>query len=175
MAEVQEPIPKRSDVAKGIRTVYLNRVAHMGMMLDRVQRAQARAERLQDFAASGDTGTLEAPAEEQDMGVNIGNEYHYHVLTDTTPEPAPPTEVTPPAVEPATEPPLWEAGPQTKPLNWWQKGLIGAGALGSGIGLAAIANEYYYGRPRPPAVIDTDTDSITEIDFKESTSVETRE
>lgn len=164
---IPEPIPKRSDVQKGLRTVYLNRVAHMGMMLDKMQRNQAAAERLQKFAATSDVNDLTAPAEDQDMGVQIGNEIHYHQYLGNGEA----TETDEPATIPiggAAEPqpsPLWGAGP--KQLNWWQKGLIGAGALGSGIGLAAIANEYYHGHPKPPAVVDTDTDSVVLTDFPE--------
>lgn len=161
---IPEPIPKRSDTHKVIRTAALNRIAHFGMMLDQVQKKQLTADKIFKFAASGDTNVLTAPAEEQDMGVQIGNEIHYHYSGNGEA-----LEQEEPATIPiggTTEPePLSGAGPRK--LNWWQKGLIGAGALGSGLGIAAIANEYYHGHPKPPAVVDTDTDSITEIDFKD--------
>lgn len=83
--EIPEPIPRRSDIAKGIRTVYLNRVAHMGMMLDKVNRQNRRVERYEKFAATGNVKDLDAPeSEDEDMGVAIGNEYHYHVQQPTT-------------------------------------------------------------------------------------------
>lgn len=165
---IPEPIPKRSDVQKGLRTVYLNRVAHMGMMLDKMQRNQAAAERLQKFAASNDVNDLNAPAEEQDMGVQIGNEIHYHQYMgngEAVEQEEPATIPISGTAEPAT-PPLWGAG--QKQLNWWQKGLIGAGALGVGLGAGAVAKEYYYGTPKPPAYVDTDSDTVVETDFPDS-------
>jgi hypothetical protein len=97
--EIPEPIPKRSDIAKGIRTVYLNRVAHTGMMLEKMNRQNRRVERLEKFAATADVKDLDAPEDEEDMGVNIGNEYHYH---GTTPQAALPNQPEP-AVSKPTE------------------------------------------------------------------------
>src|SRR5690242_17641268 len=105
-AEIPEPIPKRSDIVKGIRTVYLNRVAHMGMMLDKMNRQNRRVERIEKFAATGDPKTLDAPDEEnEEMGVNIGNEYHYHgILPPDAPQPAPAVTPAPTATAPPTTP-----------------------------------------------------------------------
>lgn len=102
---VTEPIPKRSDVAKGVRTVYLNRVAHMGMMLDKMNRQNRRVERIEKFAATGKLEDLESPEEDEDMGVNIGNEIHYHYEGGEQQEALTPAPIPAPVPPPATPTP----------------------------------------------------------------------
>lgn len=78
-AAMPEPIPDRSDVQKYIRFAVLDRVAHVGIMLDKMQRQIRRAEGYEMLAATGNPKYLEAAADEEgEMAVNIGNEYHYH-------------------------------------------------------------------------------------------------
>lgn len=131
--EIPEPIPKRSDIAKGIRTVYLNRVAHMGMMLEKVNRQNRRVERIEKFAATGDAKDLNAPDSEkdEDMGVAIGNEYHYHVQ-------APP--VAAPAVSTTTPGTTTTTQPTKSPLPSFIAPLLLAAALGTGAGGMALYN-----------------------------------
>jgi hypothetical protein len=78
---IQEPIPDRDDKWKAKRLVFLRHLAHEGLMLDKVSRQNRRVERMEKFAATGNVSDLDAPEEAtEEMGVNIGNENHYHVV-----------------------------------------------------------------------------------------------
>lgn len=85
---INEPIPDRSDINKAKREVYLINLAHDAIMLDRANRQLHYGERLQKFAATGNVTDLDAPGDD-DMGVNIGNEYHIHQPMEATPQPTP--------------------------------------------------------------------------------------
>lgn len=149
--EIPEPIPKRSDVTKAKRNVFLRHLAHEGIMIDRVNRNLHNAERLQTFAATGNTDDLKAPPEDDEMGVNIGNEYHYH----GTQPPAPVT----PAI----------AAVQTMKTasSWLPKALVVLSLLGGGTGIGYVINDLL----KPVAASnDTDTDTTTEIDFPSGAS-----
>ncbi len=108
--QIPEPIPERSDIEKGIKMSYLLRAGHMGIMLDRTQRNLKRAERLERFAATGNVASLGETEPEEEMGVYLGNENHYHfggteVVAPPTPTaPTPPLVVTPapPTAQPST-------------------------------------------------------------------------
>lgn len=145
--EIPEPIPKRSDIAKGVRTVYLNRVAHMGMMLEKVNRQNRRVERLEKFAATGDVKDLDAPEDEDDMGVNIGNETHYHITE--THNTQPPSESPLKSVVAKCAP--YVAGP-----------LLGAAGV--------VAWQWYTSKPTAPApvVVGSDTDWKLGVNVKDS-------
>lgn len=82
-AEEPDPIPRRSDVAKILRTWALDKIAHTGIMIARTNRNLHKAERIQKFAVTGDPNDLLTPEGEDDMGVNIGNEIHYHYQGST--------------------------------------------------------------------------------------------
>ena len=148
---VDEPENKPLDLAKGVRLPYYNRVAHMGMMLEKMSRQIRQAERIQTFAATQNPNDLAAPAEEQDMGVNVGNEHHTHIYMGGSPE----SNGT--AQKPIAAP---------KKNGWLKPALVGAALLGTGAGGSWLAN-WYFNQPQPPGTTapDTDTDTITEIDF----------
>lgn len=100
--EIPEPIPDRSDVGKYVRFAVLDRVAHVGLVLDKLQRQVRRAEGYELLAATGDMKYLtDAVSKEEEMGVNIGNENHYHIQM-ADPNAAKPSEPTP--AEPAKPP-----------------------------------------------------------------------
>lgn len=141
---VPEPIPERSDVAKAKRHVFNRHLAHEGIMLDRMQRQLRSAEKLQRFAATGDTNDLPKPGEDDEMGVNIGNEYHLHQVVQ-------PTEKPPVSVPQA-------AASKLLPF------VLGAALAGGSTGLGWVLAKWNE-TPKPPATADTDTDTITEFDF----------
>lgn len=109
-AEEPDPIPRRSDVAKIIRTWALDRIAHTGIMIARTNRNLHKAERIQKFAVTGDPNDLLTPEGEDDMGVYIGNEIHNHIeggqpaASATPATPATPVTPTTPVVTEPTEP-----------------------------------------------------------------------
>jgi hypothetical protein len=187
--EIPEPIPRRSDIAKGLRTVYLNRVAHMGMMLDKVNRQNRRAERIEKFAATGDVKTLDAPeSEEEDMGVNIGNEFHFHEQAPATakPEAAPTPTATKPEASPedialkilarlkkqrdlekASKASATASVVSRTPApaqNKWLVPLLLASSLVTGGGFVGMVVNDYLQKP-VAQTIDTDTDTSTDVTF----------
>lgn len=143
---IPEPIPERSDVAKAKRHVFNRHLAHEGIMLDRMQRQLRSAEQLQRFAATGDTKDLPKPGEDDDMGVNIGNEYHLHQVMQPTEKP--PVSIPHPA-----------AG---KILPFVLGAALASGSTGLGWVLAK-----WHETPAAATAADTDTDTITEFDFPE--------
>lgn len=179
--DIEEPIPKRSDIEKGLRTIYLNRVAHMGMMLDKVNRQNRRAERIEKFASTGEVKDLQAPPDEEneDMGVNIGNEYHYHgIAPPDMPAAAPVKDSTSKAakkkatieeiaavvaskIQPAAVAPV-----AADPWRKWLYAALAAAALSAGAG-TPLALYFSSKQPTPPPVVDTDTDTSTDVIFPE--------
>lgn len=144
--QVAEPIPERSDVTKAVRNVFNRHLAHEGIMLDRMQRQLRNAESLQRFAATNDVKDLPQPGDD-DMGVNIGNEYHLHQIM-------PPTEPKP--TTPAASAIGASIGSRLWPL------VLGASlALGS-TGLGWLLHGWQSDTPK---AVDTDSDSINELDF----------
>jgi hypothetical protein len=152
---IPEPIPERDDITKAKRQVFGRHIAHEGIMLDRVQRQLRTAEKMQKFAATGDPKDLEWTAEDEaDMGVNIGNENHFHIETKEQSQAA--TSSAPTAV--------------TAAKSVWPAAVVGASLLASGLGGGAgvgyIVNDLLKPeQPAPAASTDTDTDTITEFDF----------
>ncbi len=74
-----EPIPERSDYTKAKRHVFNRHLAHEAVMLDEMQKTKARAARLERFAATGNVDDLMPSEGEEEMGVSIGNENHWHI------------------------------------------------------------------------------------------------
>lgn len=101
---IDEPIPDRSDITKAKREVYLINLAHDAIMLDRTNRQLHYGERLQKFAATGNVKDLDSP--EDDMGVNIGNEYHIHQPMEA-PAQEPPAPTPTAAVATAVKSRIW--------------------------------------------------------------------
>lgn len=135
-----EPIPKRSDTTKAVRNVFNRHLAHEGIMLDRMQRQLLNSEKLQRFAATGNTDDLPKPGEDDEMGVNIGNEYHLHQIM----QPQQPTTQT---TENAASK-LWPIVLSTA---------LACGGTSLGYSIAGWINK--------PAPAGVDTDTITELDF----------
>jgi len=146
MDTTAEPIPERSDVAKAVRHVFNRHLAHEGIMLSRVLRQQRNEEKLKKFAATGDTKDLATPGED-DMGVNIGNEYHVHNVM-----PEQKTTTTPSAIGTSIGSRLW-------PL------VLGAALAGGSTGLGWVLAKW--NAPPTAPVVDTDTDTITEFTLKQ--------
>jgi hypothetical protein len=94
------------------------RLGHEGMMLDKITRQNRIVEVLARNAATGDVSDVSGWPEGDDMGVNIGNEIHYH---GGNPAPVQPMEKTP-------------APTASKVLPWI---LAAAAALG-GAGLTSV-------------------------------------
>lgn len=141
---VQEPIPHRSDIVKAERMVFMRHLAHEAMMLEKMQRQNRRVERFEKFAATGDTNDLEAPeGEDEEMGVAIGNEYHYHTLQPASAVQSPPSPGTATATAPSpaneNEKPTGTT-PATAPArtNWLLPAAIGAACLVGGAGLGSL-------------------------------------
>lgn len=61
---------------KFLRNWMHTRLAHEGMMLDKIGQQTKRALAVADMARTGNFAA--APDGEEDMGVSIGNEVHYH-------------------------------------------------------------------------------------------------
>lgn len=154
--EIPEPIPERDDITKAKRQVFGRHMAHEGVMLDRMQRQLRMAEKMQKFASSGDPKDLEWTEEDEAaMGVNIGNEYHIHQqLPAATQSPAKPTSTPTPTEPQAT--------------TGWPTKLALAAALAAGsAGIGYIAADQMKPNPATAAGVDTDTDTIVEMDFPE--------
>ncbi len=133
------------------------RLAHEGMMLDKIQQQNKRVLELADAARTGTIGKESAASTEgDDMGVSIGNkEYHYHYenaqqANSTT------TEASPVAKASST---LAKAAAAAA--------LVGAGGIGVvGVNMAIDALT----RPDPSPVIvqpATDTDTNAGLRFKD--------
>lgn len=144
---IPEPIPQRSDTTKAVRNVFNRHIAHEGIMLDRMQRQLRNAEKLQRFAATGKVEDLPNPGEDDDMAVNIGNEYHLH-------------EVMPPATQPTSTTPVAVIASATRSSLW---PLV----LGASLPLAGMVGGWalHSWFTPPPATAGVDTDTITELDF----------
>lgn len=103
-----DPIPDRSDLVKGLRTVFLDKVAHTGMMIARTNRILHGAERIQKFAATGKIEDLHATTgggegeAMNDYSVGIGNEVHYHYQVGADKAAAAPPNTPPIVVTPTT-------------------------------------------------------------------------
>lgn len=139
-----EPIPQRDDYHKAKRNVFFRHLAHEGIMLNRVMRQQRHEEKLKKFAATGDTKDL-ATSGEDDMGVNIGNEYHVHQVMPTTESKSTPP---PSAIGTSIGSRLW-------PL------VLGAAVACGSTGIGYLLANWRTDKP----AADTDTDTITEMDF----------
>lgn len=129
---IDEPIPDRSDITKAKREVYLINLAHDAIMLDRTNRQLHYGERLQKFAATGNVKDLDSP--EDDMGVNIGNEYHIHQPMEA-PAQEPPAPTPTAAVATAVKSRLWP--------------VILAAAVSGGAGAAAPLVYWWLHKPQP--------------------------
>lgn len=140
-----EPIPERSDTTKAVRNVFNRHLAHEGIMLDRMQRQLANSEKLQRFAATGNTDDLPKPGEDDEMGVNIGNEYHLHQIMQPT-EPAKPTN----NIAQAAASKLWPF-------------VLGAVMASGSTGLGWLLHSWTADKPAATTAVDTDT--ITEMTF----------
>ncbi len=114
-------------------------------MLDRMQRQLLNSEKLQRFAATGDTDDLPKPGEDDEMGVNIGNEYHLHQIMQPT-EPAKPTT----NITQAAASKLWPF-------------VLGAAMASGSTGLGWLLHAWTADKPAVSAAVDTDT--ITEMTF----------
>lgn len=127
--QVAEPIPQRSDTTKAVRNVFNRHIAHEGIMLDRMQRQLRNAEKIQRFAATNDVNDLPKPGDD-DMGVNIGNEYHLHQI-----------------MQPQTEKPMPSTvGDAVKSRVW---PIVLAAAMSGGVGAAAPLLYWWLNKPTP--------------------------
>ena len=134
----QHQIPTQQDNKwdKLLRNWAYTRLGHEGMMLDKIDRQNRIVEVLARNAATGDVGDVRGWPEGDDMGVNIGNEIHYHgthaqqasTQSAEAPKPAAPS----PAVK------LWP----------W--------ALAAAAGLAGFGLPYVFNRPDPPPAAETE-------------------
>lgn len=137
--EIPEPIADRTDAEKGVKLVFDRHIAHEGLMIDRMNRQLHASERMQKFAATGDVKDLEAPEEDESMGVNIGNEYHNHYQVTESPkgEPTPSPEATAETAETAAS----GAGKY-----------LATAALGGALVVAGNLLNAWWQQPDPPAV-----------------------
>lgn len=105
--ESQEAIPTHQEtrawvnehLGKTIKNHMLVRLGHEGMMLDKIMRQNKIVRDGVRSFQRGETTMGADVAKEEDMGVNIGNEIHYHGGTaappaTTTPTPSPSAEPT---------------------------------------------------------------------------------
>lgn len=145
----EEPIPKRTDERKFVRNWAFLRLAHEALMVNRVAQSAKQAQRLANFAATGDKQQLlaeDATGAHDDMaGISIGNEVHNHY------QGAPQTETTQSAVSHTTG-------------GTVGKMLLGAALLAGGAGAGAFAVNAL-DQDKPPAAADTDTDTTLEVTF----------
>jgi hypothetical protein len=140
-----EPIPKRSDTTKFLRNWAFLRMAHEGLMVQRVRENAKKVERLEAFAASGNVEDLKAG--EDDVFMPIGNEIHNHF------EGVQPTATPPPNGTTTTQP--------TTGLSTLSKAAIAA-ALISGIGGTSYG---VYQAVQPAPAVDTDSDTSIDVIF----------
>ncbi len=146
-AEVtEEPTEQLSWKEKIARNWFNVRLGHEGMMLDKIQQQQKRVFEIADRAANGTTGKPSQSAGDDDMGVNIGNEIHYHGVQQAA------STVT---------------NTGTPGLSTAAKAALVVALLGGAGGVGYAAADLL--KPEPAVVqgtdTDTDTDTITEMDF----------
>lgn len=131
------------------------RLAHEGMMLDKIQRQTQIVEQLAAQTRDGKFSSGEVPATpEDDMGVSIGNEIHNHYPAATPPEDRPP-EVATPTIE-------------AQPVGSLAKWILAASLLlggATGAGVAVLINQAR--SPDPPTTTPhvVDTNTTTDVMF----------
>lgn len=142
--EEQSEIPTHAEtrawvnehLGKTIKNHMLVRLGHEGMMLDKVLKQNKIVRDGVRAFQRGETTVNAAAATEDDAGVNIGNEIHYHGVSQpaapVTPTVAPPAAPTPAPAPAASNP-------------WKTAALLGAGAIAAGVP-ASLAT-WYLNRP----------------------------
>jgi len=147
------------------------RLAHEGMMLEKIRRQNRIAELDARNAMTGETenteGWPQTDGKGDDMGVSIGNENHYHYPEPPTLAPSPPESRPSPEPEPQPTPAL------KKPLSKLAKvGIIAAlstGSAGVGMAIPLIADAL---NPETPAVAP-DANTWIEYDIEKWVPTET--
>lgn len=145
------------------------KLGYNGLMLERQQRQLRAAEKIADIAMKGNTDGIDSlypTGEDEEMAVNIGNEYHYHlegVPAGTLPASVPVTNTnttTTTEVEKIVQVPVTTTQP-TK--NSWMPLILGGALALSGLGGWGFA---WYNHSHNPVVdTDTDTDHETDVTF----------
>ena len=125
---------------KLLRNWAYTRLGHEGMMLDRIDRQGRIVEVLARNTATGDLSDMQGWPEGDDMGVNIGNEIHYHNTQSPQLAPQPIETPTPPTQQPAPS-------PAAKLWPW---------ALAAAAGLAGFGLPYVFTRPDPPPAAEVE-------------------
>ena len=125
------------------------RLAHEGFMLDKIVRQSRIVEQLAQNSMTGDVENVDAwPGHEgdDDMGVKIGDEIHYHAAPPK-PDPPAPTPSTPPANQPPQTQPAEEPEPAWK--TWAKRAALVA------VGAGGIAGYQWMSKPpeeNPPTI-----------------------
>lgn len=153
--EIPEPIPERSDERKFIRNWAYLRMAHEALMVKRVRDNQKKADRLANFAATGNASDLiPAEGEQADDGdeMNIGNEIHNHY------QGAPPAE---PTTNQTTQ--------QPGGIGTLASMALGAALLAGtgGVGYAIYDTLKPTTPIQQPDFVDTDSDTSIDVVFPE--------
>lgn len=134
---------------KLLKNWMLTRLAHEGAMIDKLQQQQKRMFQVADLALTGKAGEESVSANgDEDMGVSIGNEIHYHYQGGDATNTAPAAAAAP------------SSGISTLGKTALAAALIGGGGAGG-----YVLNQYL--NPDTPAAVDTDTDTRTDVTFPE--------
>ena len=151
---IPEPIPKRSDERKIARNAALLQIGHEGVMLQRVIDVMQHVKTLARKTLNGTIGQADAsdgtpPSEGEDVGVNIGNETHFHLESPNKSNP-------PPAI----------AGAASNGIMKYLAAFVSGGALVVAGNLLSAINSTPTTQPLPvppPPFVDTDTDNTVRL------------
>lgn len=133
-----------------------SRLAHEGMMLDKIQKQNEMVRELAVKSANGTIGRDHKMPSGDDMGVRIGDEVHNHFWPPTHGKGTKPTEPTQPTAPTPQQP--------SSTNDWLKSALLAAGLLGAGAGATAIYN-YATAPSEPPKFTDTNSAIISGVDI----------
>lgn len=143
----QEPIQPKTWQEKAVNRQILIRQAHEGMMLGKIMRQNKIIED-QVRSSVGELNDGEGGDMDDDMGLNIGNETHYHYQTS---QPQSPSQPSTNSGEPST-------------LSRIAYAALAAAAIGGpAVTWWAMSGEDNATIPQPPAAVGADTDTLTDV------------
>lgn len=134
-ATMEEPTPLKAGVGWVAKHWPRVRLAHEGLMVDKIQRQSRIVEQLARNTMTGDNQDVSGwPGHEGDdsMGVNIGDHIHYHAASEQPAPQQPPATPAPTSAAPAAATP-----PTEQPKSVWRTWLARTALVAGGLGLGA--------------------------------------
>lgn len=159
--EAEEKIIRNKDA----RNWSLTHLAHRGMMMDKIMRQNKIVENTVK-GLQNESGIDTENLDEEDMGVNIGNESttkNYYVEQAA---PAPPPQLPPQIIMPEPK------APEPQKTNWLPASILAAGALtGAGLLYSKDNPEPTVPPAQPPAVVKPEADYDIGVGFGTPTPI----